>query len=89
MIKQAVADYKSRKKAKVFVAGHTDTVGNNDYNKTLSDKRADAVGIQPVEMNVSGKIEKKDRYGETSPAVATGDNKNERKNRRVGIRVGA
>ena len=69
------------------MVGHTDTVGNNDYNKTLSDKRADAVGIRPVEMNVSGKIEKKDRYGETSPAVATGDNKNERKNRRVSIRV--
>ena len=87
VMKQAVADYKSRKKAKVYVAGHTDTVGNNDYNKILSDKRADAVSIRLVGMGVSGKIIKKARYGETSPAVATGDNKNERKNRRVSIRV--
>lgn len=87
VIKKAVADYKSRKKAKVYVAGHTDTVGNNDYNKILSDKRADAVSIRLVGMGVSGKIIKKARYGETSPAVATGDNKNERKNRRVSIRV--
>ncbi len=69
------------------MVGHTDTVGNNDYNKTLSDKRAVAVSIRLVGMGVSGKMIKKDRYGETSPAVATGDNKNERKNRRVSIRV--
>ena len=87
VIKQALADYKSRKKAKVAVVGHTDTVGKNDYNMTLSDKRADAVAIRLVIMGVSGKTLKKDRYGETSPAVATGDNKNERKNRRVNIRI--
>ena len=87
VIKQAVADYKSRKKAKVSVVGHTDTVGKNDYNKTLSDKRADAVVIRLVRMGVSGKKLKKDRYGEASPAVATGNNKNERKNRRVNIRI--
>ncbi len=87
VIKQAVADYKSRKKAKVAVAGHTDTVGKNDYNQTLSDKRADAVTIRLAGMGVSGKTIKKARYGETTLAVATGDNKNERKNRRVNIRV--
>lgn len=87
VIKQAVADYKSRKKAKVSVVGHTDTVGKNDYNKTLSDKRADAVVIRLVRMGVSGKKLKKDRFGEKSPAVATGDDKDERKNRRVNIRI--
>ncbi len=87
VIKQALADYKSRKKAKVAVAGHTDTVGKNDYNMTLSDKRADAVAIRLVIMGVSGKTLKKDRYGKTSPAVATGDNQSERKNRRVNIRI--
>jgi len=87
VIKQAVADVKSRKKAKVAVVGHTDTVGKNDYNKTLSDKRADAVVIRLVRMGVSGKKLKKDRFGETSPAVATGDDKDERKNRRVNIRI--
>ncbi len=76
-----------RRGCRFYVAGHTDTVGNNDYNKILSDKRADAVSIRLVGMGVSGKIIKKARYGETSPAVATGDNKNERKNRRVSIRI--
>ncbi|MEE9595563.1 MAG: OmpA family protein [Acidiferrobacterales bacterium] len=49
------------------MVGHTDTVGNNDYNKTLSDKRAVAVSIRLVGMGVSGKMIKKARYGETSP----------------------
>ncbi len=88
VVRQAVADYKGRKKAKVTVVGHTDTVGDNDYNMTLSDKRADAVSMHLVDMGVSGKIIKKDRQGEASPAVTTGDNKDERKNRRVTIRVG-
>lgn len=88
VIKQAAADYKGRKKAKVSIVGHTDTVGDNDYNMTLSDKRADAVTMRLVDMGVSGKRLKKDRQGETSPAVATGDNKNEPKNRRVSISIG-
>jgi len=88
VIKQAAADYKGRKKAKVSIVGHTDTVGENDYNMTLSDKRADAVTMQLVDMGVSGKKLKKDRQGETSPAMATGDNKDEPKNRRVSITIG-
>jgi outer membrane protein OmpA-like peptidoglycan-associated protein len=67
------------------VVGHTDTVGSDGYNQGLSEARArmiaDALtarGVPPGAMTLAGR-------SENEPAVATGDNVREPKNRRVEI----
>jgi len=69
----------------IHVSGFTDTVGTRRYNHKLSIKRAQAVakalaeaGIAPAMLDVRG-------YGKSRPAVPTGDNIREPRNRRVEI----
>jgi outer membrane protein OmpA-like peptidoglycan-associated protein len=66
----------------LFIAGHTDTVGNAGYNLKLSQARARAIAgwfrKRGVRMPISF-----EGFGETAPAVKTADNVDEPKNRRV------
>ncbi|RAU23114.1 OmpA family protein [Paramagnetospirillum kuznetsovii] len=72
------------KPTSIYVAGHTDTVGNNAYNDKLSAKRAKAVGDALAKMKVVTKLDQKS-FGEAKLAVPTKDNMKEGKNRRVEI----
>jgi outer membrane protein OmpA-like peptidoglycan-associated protein len=68
------------------VEGHTDTVGSAALNQTLSERRAAAVvqyltsrhGIAAARLQPIG-------LGESQPAVPTGDEVNEPRNRRVQV----
>ncbi len=67
------------------VVGHTDTVGSLEYNQGLSERRATevaealaALGVPPGAMTLAGR-------SELEPAIDTGDNVREPKNRRVEI----
>lgn len=68
------------------IEGHTDTVGSKDYNLGLSDRRAQAVvvyirdkfGIDPSRLEPMG-------LGSSRPMVATADQVNEPRNRRVQV----
>jgi len=67
----------------VEISGHTDNVGSNAYNQTLSQRRADAVkawlvgkGIDASRINAVG-------YGEESPRVPNDTEDNMRLNRRI------
>lgn len=71
--------------ASLTVIGHTDTQGNEAYNQLLSQNRAETVSEALVKNGVEKSIIKASGRGESSPAVATGDNKKEAKNRRVEI----
>lgn len=70
----------------VRIEGHTDTVGSNEYNLLLSQRRAAAAaaylqekyGIAGARLDAVGR-------GETEPLVATGDNVDEPRNRRVRV----
>jgi OmpA-OmpF porin, OOP family len=73
--------------AKVEVAGHTDSVGDESYNQQLSEKRAQAVkdylvkgGVGEDRISVIG-------YGETQPRGDNATVEGRRLNRRVEIRV--
>ena len=66
----------------LYIAGHTDTVGGFDYNVGLSRERANAIaswfrrrGV-PIPVAYEG-------FGESSPRVATADQVDEPRNRRV------
>jgi outer membrane protein OmpA-like peptidoglycan-associated protein len=73
---------------KVEISGHTDAYGKWDYNKQLSQKRAEAVkdyltkkGIDPRRIKAVG-------YGETKPLVSNDDEDEGREiNRRVEFKV--
>lgn len=72
---------------KIQVSGHTDSVGDTDYNQRLSERRAKAVteffrsnGISFERMESIG-------YGETKPKVENDTPENRAKNRRVEFQI--
>jgi outer membrane protein OmpA-like peptidoglycan-associated protein len=70
--------------ADIFVMGHTDSVGETDYNQTLSEKRAQAVAaylinrhhISPTRISATG-------AGEEMPIASNDTDSGRAKNRRV------
>jgi outer membrane protein OmpA-like peptidoglycan-associated protein len=67
----------------VQVEGHTDSVGSEDYNQQLSERRADSVrtylvrqGIAPGAVGTAG-------YGESQPVVSNNTPAGRQQNRRV------
>lgn len=72
---------------KIEISGHTDSVGDEDYNEKLSQRRADAVfnffrqnGVDPMQMEAKG-------YGESKPKVPNDTKENRGKNRRVEFKI--
>ena len=80
-----VADQLEQNKAAVIeIQGHTDNVGNSEYNRDLSQKRADAVmqflmnaGVKTQILSIG--------LGDTKPLVENSNAQNRQKNRRVEI----
>ena len=80
-------DIKRRPVYQVEVVGYTDTLGNEPHNQQLSLKRAEAIrdrlihdGLNANSISVAGR-------GELDPAVPTGPQVSEARNRRVEITV--
>jgi len=68
---------------KIEIRGHTDSVGNDNYNRKLSERRADAVaeyliknGISPERLNSVG-------FGESKPIADNKTKEGRKKNRRT------
>lgn len=83
IINQIVELLKNNPGLKVGVEGHTDSVGDDKANKTLSDQRAASVVAAIVKQGVDGKRLSAAGFGEEKPI---GDNNTEEgraKNRRV------
>ena len=69
------------------IAGHTDNVGNDAANMTLSQNRADAVKNYLVKKGIaSNRIETK-AYGETQPVMSNESAEGRAKNRRIEVNV--
>jgi outer membrane protein OmpA-like peptidoglycan-associated protein len=71
----------------VDVLGHTDSVGSDSYNQTLSEQRARAVadyltarGINPARIATRG-------YGETMPIASNETEQGRAQNRRVEVKI--
>ena len=69
------------------LTGHTDTVGSQDLNMALSQRRADAVRNALVREGVPAAAITAGGQGEASLPVQTADNIDERRNRSVDIAV--
>ncbi len=65
--------------------GHTDTSGTEDYNRTLSQRRAESIRTLLARFGVPKSIMSVFAFGESDPVVPTGNGVRETKNRRVEI----
>jgi outer membrane protein OmpA-like peptidoglycan-associated protein len=70
---------------KVEVQGHTDNVGADDYNQTLSEARARAVMDWLTKHSISANRLSAKGYGKTKPLADNGSDEGRAKNRRVEI----
>ena len=68
----------------IIIYGHTDTKGSKKYNLILSDKRALSVSKYLKKEGINNKLIIKS-YGEEYPLIITGDNVEEKNNRRVEV----
>ncbi len=67
----------------ILIEGHTDDVGTNEYNMSLSQRRADAVGDYLRAAGVAGSRLIVKWYGESQPKVENSTDANRALNRRV------
>lgn len=70
---------------KVSVEGHTDSVGTNNYNQDLSDRRAYSVRSALTDMGVSNDRVATRGYGEEFPVASNNNAESRQLNRRVEI----
>jgi outer membrane protein OmpA-like peptidoglycan-associated protein len=83
ILKKVRESMEANPKVTVIITGHTDNVGSDEYNRGLSQKRAQAVKDWLIKNNISASRMKVIGKGETQPA-ATNDTKEGRaENRRI------
>ena len=86
-IQQVAAESKTTANATVTLNGHTDTVGSQDVNMALAQRRAEAVRNALVRQGVPAAAITTAAQGEASLPIQTADNVDERRNRSVDIVV--
>ena len=72
---------------KVQVEGHTDSVGSDDFNQNLSEKRAEAVRDFLVSQDVASDSVTAKGFGKTRPVVSNDTAAGRQRNRRVELVV--
>jgi len=65
------------------VEGHTDSVGTDDYNQQLSEKRAEAVRDYLVQQGISSDAIIASGFGKTAPVASNDTPEGRKQNRRV------
>lgn len=71
----------------VKVVGHTDSVGSEDYNQRLSERRAKSVAGYLASQGVPRDKLSTEGFGESQPVADNGSEEGRAKNRRVEIHV--
>lgn len=71
------------------IEGHTDSIGSDEYNMTLSQRRADAVSAYLIEQGVPSSQIVARGYGETRPKASNDTPEGRQLNRRVEIHIRA
>lgn len=74
-------------KLRVEIGGHTDNVGNAEYNMNLSQHRADAVKNYLVEKGIEANRLQSKGYGFSKPIADNDSEQNRAKNRRTEIKI--
>ena len=71
----------------LLIVGHTDDVGSDAFNQTLSEKRASAVSSYLASLNVGYSRLKTQGRGESQPTVSNSTEDSRSQNRRVEIAI--
>nr|WP_321513064.1 OmpA family protein [uncultured Pseudodesulfovibrio sp.] len=87
MLSEIMESYRARSSTDVSIIGHTDTVGEKQYNYDLSLRRALSIKKKLVEEGMPADIIQTTSHGETNPLIPTPDGKREPRNRRVEVLV--
>ncbi len=69
----------------VHIVGHTDSVGSEEYNQQLSEKRASSVKNYLVNQGMQSRRAQQRGYGETQPVADNRTESGRERNRRVEI----
>lgn len=69
----------------VLVEGHTDALGPEDYNQSLSRRRAEAVRLFLVDSGISPSRSVARGFGESRPVASNDTDEGRQQNRRVEI----
>ncbi len=72
---------------KIIVRGHTDSIGTEEYNMKLSERRAEAVKQALIAEGIDGSIIVTEAYGESQPVASNKTKEGRQQNRRVEIEV--
>ncbi len=72
---------------KLFIGGHTDNVGADDFNKVLSEKRAAAVKAYLIKKGVDENRITSEGFGETMPVADNKTAAGRQQNRRVELKL--
>jgi outer membrane protein OmpA-like peptidoglycan-associated protein len=72
---------------RLFVHGHTDDVGTEEYNRRLSERRAESVASYLISAGVDQDVVETQGFGKSSPRAARRTAEARHKNRRVEIVV--
>jgi outer membrane protein OmpA-like peptidoglycan-associated protein len=67
----------------IILEGHTDFMGNDEYNHHLSVKRAKKIKAMMVDLGVRAELISITGYGESKPATVNGTDEQRQLNRRV------
>jgi outer membrane protein OmpA-like peptidoglycan-associated protein len=72
---------------KLEVEGHTDSVGSDDYNMTLSQNRANAVRDYLIQKGINSSSISSRGFGESQPVAENSTSSGRQQNRRVELVV--
>ncbi|MEE9432272.1 MAG: DUF1508 domain-containing protein [Melioribacteraceae bacterium] len=87
ILDEAIATLKKHKDVKVEIQGHTDNRGNDAYNKSLSQRRANAIKSSLIKSGISSSRLTAVGYGERHPIATNSTKAGMAKNRRIEFKV--
>jgi outer membrane protein OmpA-like peptidoglycan-associated protein len=86
-LEAAAAVFNKYPETNLLIEGHTDDTGKDEYNMTLSEKRANAVADYLISKGVAANRIERKWYGESQPKYPNDSEANRQLNRRVEIAV--
>jgi len=78
---------KEKKDMEIEIAGHTDNVGNKEYNQDLSQRRAEAIKTYLVKKGANVQHIRATGYGDQQPIASNATPEGRAKNRRIEVRI--
>jgi outer membrane protein OmpA-like peptidoglycan-associated protein len=72
---------------KIEIEGHTDSVGGDDYNQRLSERRAESVRTYLVQQKIASASVDAEGFGESRPVASNATSAGRQQNRRVELVV--